>query len=206
MSTAAEASFEFSNAPIELLVVDNAPETAAYVEALRGQKFIVNSTGHHDTALHYLQRADPALIVTGTTLEDGPGLDICRAAKAKRFPPSVLVVTPRPEDAPDALLAGCDGVLLKPFTASLLVNRTSRLLRARVDQLRVRSARVRNKGAHLHERSELLKLGVTREWPATSCPYCAHPGVTSFDYASLRRAWYACLKCKKVWLAKRLDS
>ena len=206
MSTAAEASFEFSNAPIELLVVDNAPETTAYVEALRGHKFIVNVTPHHDTALQYLQRADPDLIVTGTTLEDGSGLDICRAAKAKRLPPSVLVVTPRPEDAPDALLAGCDGILLKPFTANLVVNRTSRLLRARFDQLRVRSARVRNKGAHLRELSELLKLGITREWPATSCPYCAHQSVTSFDYASLRRAWYACVQCKKVWLAKRLDS
>jgi len=206
MSTAADVSFELSSAPVEVLVVDNASETRAYVDALRHQRFIVNSTEHHETALHYLQRADPALIVTGTTLEDGPGLDICRAAKAKRLPPSVLVVTARPEDAPDALLAGCDGVLLKPFTANLLVNRTSRLLRARFDQLRVTSARVRSKGAHLIERSELLKLGVTREWPATSCPYCGHQGATSFDYASMRRAWYACLQCKKVWLARRLDS
>jgi DNA-binding response OmpR family regulator len=148
----------------------------------------------------------PGNLTPTSSSRDGSGLDICRAAKAKRLPPSVLVVTPRPEDAPDALLAGCDGILLKPFTANLVVNRTSRLLRARFDQLRVRSARVRNKGAHLRERSELLKLGVTREWPATSCPYCAHHSVTSFDYTSLRRAWYACVQCKKVWLAKRLDS
>ena len=71
--------------------------------------------------------------------------------------------------------------------------------------LRARSAHLRNKGAHLAERVELLKLGIIQEWPAASCPYCAHP-VTSFDYASLRRAWYACVQCKKVWLAKRLDS
>lgn len=44
-----------------------------------------------------------------------------------------------------------------------------------------------------------------REWPTTRCAHCDHEGVMSFEYASHRRAWYACLACKKVWMAKRLD-
>ena len=40
---------------------------------------------------------------------------------------------------------------------------------------------------------------------ATHCPYCSNQGVTSFEYASVRRAWYACVACKKVWIAKRQD-
>jgi hypothetical protein len=50
-----------------------------------------------------------------------------------------------------------------------------------------------------------LNTGCMRDWPTAECPYCDHEGVTSFEYASHRRTWYACLACKKVWMAKRRD-
>jgi DNA-binding response OmpR family regulator len=189
----------------ELLLVDGAPETAAHAEALRRLCATVNVTAHQHTALQFLRRSNPTLVVIAGNLTDGSSIALCKEAKSKQRPPSVLVTPDRPEDVPDSLAAGCDGVLLKPFSSSLLVNRVSRLLRARAEDLRRRSARSSGKAQHLLERSGLLPTGTNCTWPSSHCPYCSHRGVTSFDYTSNRRAWYACLECKKVWLAKRQD-
>ena len=169
---------------LELLLVGAAPDTASHAMVLRQHYRSVNVTGHQRTAIEYLHRGTHALMVAGVSLEGGPLVDICREAKSRPSPPSVLITAERPEDAPDLLAAGCDGILLKPFTPNLLVNRISRLLRAR---------------------AAMLKIGTNRVWPSTGCPYCSHQGVMSFDYASMRRAWYACLECRNVWMAKRLD-
>jgi len=109
------------------------------------------------------------------------------------------------ERVPDALAAGCDGVLLKPFPPNLLHARIGRLLRARGEALKNKSRQSQLKVHHLGERSELLLGGTNRVWPNTHCPYCNHSGVTSFEFCSHRRSWYACLECKKVWIAKRLE-
>jgi DNA-binding response OmpR family regulator len=154
----------------------------------------------------YMRRASPAVVVTELALTDGAGVDVCAAAKSLPVPSTVLVTTSDPARVPDALAAGCDGVLLKPFAPNLLIARISRLLRDRSNQLRLQAARSFGKAAHLTERSELRRTGTNREWPNTQCPYCSHSGVTSFDYASMRRAWYACLRCRKVRLAKRPSS
>jgi hypothetical protein len=55
------------------------------------------------------------------------------------------------------------------------------------------------------DRSEALLAGTNRVWPNTHRPYCNHGGVTRFEFCSHRRAWFACLECKKVWIAKRLE-
>jgi hypothetical protein len=109
-------------------------------------------------------------------------------------------------------MAGCNGVLLKPFPPILLVTRISRLLKDHAAELKRRAAvslgraaYARGKAAHLVERIDLLRNGTNRVWPATHCPYCSNQGVTSFEHASMRRAWYACVACRKVWIAKRHD-
>jgi DNA-binding response OmpR family regulator len=193
-------------APVELLLVDDVAAAAAYGDALRQHYPSVNITASRQSALQYLRKSNPTLVVANLTLSDGSALDICRAATEKPAPPSLLITADRPEDVPDVLAAGCNGILLKPFSPSLLVNRVSRMLRDRSQHLRLQAARSRSMAAHLLERTEFLKVGSNRVWPSHQCPYCAHAGVTSFDYASSRRAWYACLECRKVWLAKRLDS
>ena len=99
----------------------------------------------------------------------------------------------------------CVSVLLKPFASNLLFARIGRLLRERSATLRDRSARVADKTRHLLDRSNLLIQGTNRVWPTTHCAYCSHSGVTSFEFASHRRAWYACLQCKKVCLGKRQE-
>src|SRR5205823_4470213 len=133
------------------------------------------------------------------------GIEICREAKALPLRPQVLVTTADTALVPDALLAGCDAVLLKPFAPNLLFARIGRLLRARSEALRERTRATQLKTAHLTDRSEALLSGSNRVWPTTHCPYCDHGGVTSFEFASHRRSWYACLECRKVWIAKRQE-
>ena len=193
-----------SPAQTDLLLVDASPDAAAYAAVLRGS-YRVATTGSPGVAKQFLRRQAPGLLIIELELPGSDGVEICREAKKLTLPPPVLVTTVNAERVPDALAAGCDAVLLKPFAPNLLRARIGRLLRARGEALRAR-ARVENlKTAHLTDRSEALLGGTNRIWPNTHCPYCHHGGVTSFEFCSHRRAWFACLECKKVWIAKRLE-
>ncbi len=188
----------------EVLLVDTDVVVAAYLPALR-EHYRVTMTSTAAAALHVLARTAPALVVTELDLGDGPGEEICRRAKTLATPATVLVTTPTAERVPSAIAAGCDGVLLKPFAPNLLYARIGRLLRSRSVELRLRAQRQYAKSAHLKEQVEMLTARTNREWPNTFCPYCQHRGVTSFEHTSHRRAWYACMACNKVWIARRLE-
>jgi DNA-binding response OmpR family regulator len=190
--------------PGELLLVDTSSDAAAYATILRGS-YRVATTSSPDVAKQFLHRNPPQLVVTELDLGGASGVDICREAKMLSPAPPVLVTTALPDLVPDALAAGCDGVLLKPFAPNLLFARIGRMLRARSEMLRTRARHQQLKTAHLSERSADLLGGTNRVWANTHCPYCKHTGVTSFEFCSHRRAWYACLECKKVWIAKRQE-
>ena len=186
----------------DLLLVDASPEAAGYAAVLRGT-YRVSTTASTDVAMQFLHRHTPAIVVTD--LHGVDGLEVCRDAKALAVPPPVLVMTTETDRVPDALAAGCDGVLLKPFAPNLLFARVGRILRARGEMLRARALHQHRKASHLSERSEELLAGTNRVWPNTHCPHCSHAGVTSFEFCSHRRSWYACLQCRKVWIAKRQE-
>ena len=188
----------------DLLLVDASADAAGYAAILRGN-YRVAMTGSPDVARQFLRRQAPGLVITELDLPDGDGVEICREAKRLVSAPPVLVTTSNTARVPDALAAGCDAILLKPFAPNLLFARIGRLLRTRSEMLRARARHQGLKTAHLTDRSEALLGGTNRVWPNTHCPYCDHGGVTSFEFCSHRRAWYACLQCKKVWIAKRLE-
>jgi len=188
----------------DLLFVDSSPEAVAMSAIIRNS-YRVATTSSVDVAKQFLYRNPPSLVITEVDLLGGDGVDICRVAKSLTVPPPVLVTTAKVERVPDALAAGCDGVLLKPFAPNLLFARIGRLLRSRSEMLRSRAHHSHLKTEHLSERSDALLSGTNRMWPNTHCPYCNHDGVTSFEFCSHRRAWYACLECRKVWIAKRQE-
>lgn len=188
----------------ELLLVDSAADAGTYRRILRGT-YRVASTSVIEIAKQFLRRNPPSLVVTELNLPGGSGADICREAKSLTPPPVVLVTASNTENVPDALVAGCDAVLLKPFPPNLLFARLGRLLRARNEARRVRPQHQQLKAAQLHQRPDSLLEGTNRVWPSTHCPYCDRTGVTSFEFCSHRRAWYACLACKNVWIAKRQE-
>jgi len=163
-----------------VLFIDDERVIASLVPTLR-DRFTVTVMSAV-TARHFLQHARPALVIMDIDAGNGAAVEVCRQAKSLNPSPAVLVITAAPEKVPDALAAGCDSVLLKPFPPNLLHQRVGRLLRAYISG-----------------------LGTNRLRPNTSCPYCNHVGVTSFEFATLRWDWYACLHCRQVWLANCPD-
>ena len=154
-----------------------------------------------EQAVRALRTFQPALVVTELRLAHGDGVSICRQSKAwGGDPPSVLATTSEPERVPEALMAGCDGVLLKPFAPNLLFTRIGRLLRLRAKALTERAMWQRARAVHLLDHSDQVASGTNVVCPDRDCPSCGHRGVVSFDAASHRRMWYACLPCRNVWL------
>ena len=180
----------------EILLLEPEPLASAHATALRHTCRVV-STAHGDVAKQYLVKGGASLVIVDTDVECD-AVEVVRAARSLPAPATVLVLAPEVAIVPDVLLAGCNAVLLKPFAPNLLYTRVGRLLRAR-SALQLRAA--------WNERADGGGAAPTtnRAWPDAACPSCDRGGAVSFEFASYRRAWYACLACKHVWVAKRRE-
>ena len=186
----------------KVLIADADPFTSTCLCRQRGL-YAVTTVASVGAALAYLAGALPSLVITELKLTDGSAVDICRRSKDLVAAPTVLVTTSDVGQVPDVLLSGCDSVLLKPFAPNLLYARIGHLIRMRASRHLIQSARqVSRTEARILSR---LLSGTNRIWPDTQCPRCNQNGVTSFEFASHRRAWYACLDCRNVWVAKRQE-
>lgn len=188
----------------ELLFVDADAAASDVIPTLRTH-FRVTQVETVAASIEHLRRTPllPDFVIADLELSDGNGTAVCRAAKELLVPSTVLMTTVHPEHAPDALLAGCDAVLLKPYVPNLLFARLGRLKRGRTTEMTAVSDRALAKSHHLRERSRAIMTKTQEDWPDKRCPYCAHRGVTMFDFVSHRRAWFACLACRKVWISRR---
>jgi len=186
---------------VSILLVDpsRGDDTAT---SLRG-RFEVVEAATAVAAIRALRVVRPSAIVTELALPDGDGAAICREAKRVSEPPVVLVTTAAAHDVPDALIAGCDGVLLKPFPPNLLHARLARLLRQRARRLQQHAWLQNQKLVHLKERFEAQQTGTNLIWSETHCPSCGRGDAVSFDATSHRQLWFACLQCRHVWIAKQ---
>ncbi len=187
----------------EILIVEAEALAAEHAAVLRSEYRVLTTT-NVKVALQYLNKATPALVVADIDSLGDAGVDICRAARSLRTPATVLVITSEEASVPDVLNAGCDAVLLKPFAANLLYARIGRLMRTRREQLRIRTRRDED-ASPFSARPEPPLATTNRTWPDTLCPTCHHHGAVSFEFSSHRRAWYACLACNNVWVAKRQE-
>jgi CheY-like chemotaxis protein len=187
-----------------ILFVD--PDAAdVYLPSLR-TRFEVSAVSSEEQALRALRAFQPTLVITELSLREGDGLSVCRHSKASAAtPPSVLAITDAPERVPDVLLVGCDGVLLKPFAPNLLCARVGRLLGLRAKAIRERAMWQRAKAYYPIEHSYRALGGTNMVWHDAYCPSCGRGDCISFDAASHRRMWYACLSCRTVWMARRRE-
>jgi DNA-binding NarL/FixJ family response regulator len=194
----------------EVLLIAAEPQAAEYAAVLR-QTYRVVATANGDVARQYLVKGAPTLVV-GDVDGMAQATDIVRTAKALLRPATVLVIATDVESIPELLQAGCDAVLLKPFAPNLLYARIGRLLRARTEQHRIRMPQDQIRSRYIHGNGDgrgdgdsSLAATTNRVWAEVACPRCQQNGVVSFEFASHRRAWYACLECKGVWMAKRRE-
>jgi CheY-like chemotaxis protein len=187
--------------PEVLLVGSPPPETL--VSGL-GNLYRVTVAPTVVTVRDYLARRRPAVVVTAHTVADGSVTDVCREVKRGTNSPAILLITSDTDSVPQALIAGCDAVLLQPFAPNLLYARIARLIRLRTASTAPGAAPSADRAEHSNPLTA-EQCGTNTVWFDLRCPRCADPGPTCFDFGAYRRAWYACLKCQNVWVGRRRE-
>lgn len=170
------------------LLVATGPATAEQFSVSSFSRITAHTTVD---AIHALERTRPRVTAIDWDWPEVDAAALCRRARQLNCG-SILVVTARPERAPDALRGGCHAILLRPFAPNLLAARVGRLSRE------LAALAVTRLTASPH-------LGTNRVWANTACPRCDAAGAVSFEFSSYRRMWYACLGCDHVWLGARQE-
>jgi two-component system OmpR family response regulator len=121
-----------------ILVVDDEPSIVdAVATALRYEGYEVDeaATGRH--ALIKMQEAEPALVVLDWMLPDIEGIEVGRRLRAQGFKTAILFLTAKDstENKIDALRAGGDDYVTKPFSLAELVARIEAILRRTAGEL-----------------------------------------------------------------------
>jgi two-component system OmpR family response regulator len=121
-----------------ILVVDDEPSIVdAVATALRYEGYEVDeaSSGHH--ALMKMQEAEPSLVVLDWMLPDIEGIEVGRRLRAQGFKTAILFLTAKDstENKIDALRAGGDDYVTKPFSLAELVARIEAILRRTAGEL-----------------------------------------------------------------------
>jgi DNA-binding response OmpR family regulator len=155
-------------------------------------RFPARSTGE---VLALLSKERPSAVVIDHDVNAFDAAAVCRAVVPYEAT-SVLVLMTEPKHAPIVIKAGCHAILLKPFAPNLLAARLGRLVREHAQQLRLRA---------LRPMAVNDQWGTNRTWRNVTCPRCTEPNATSFEFASYRRMWFACLGCDQVWIAARQE-
>jgi CheY-like chemotaxis protein len=189
--------------PVSILFVD--PGADSFLPVLR-RHFEVTAVSSEAQALRALKAFEPTLVITELQLPDGDGVAVCRHSKAGEAGATlVLATTSEPARVPEALKAGCDGVLMKPFPPNLLYTRVGRLLRMREKELNDRAMWQHARSKFNMVYGPLVTAGTNVVCDDAVCPSCGRGGGVGFDAASHRRMWYACLPCGHVWMARHHD-
>jgi len=113
-------------------VVDDEPSIVdAVATALRYEGYLVEEAATGRQALDAAARFEPDLIVLDWMLPDIEGIEVGRRLRAQGFKTAVLFLTAKDatENKVEALRAGGDDYVTKPFSLAELVARTQAILR-----------------------------------------------------------------------------
>jgi len=115
-----------------ILVVDDEPSIVDAVStALRYEGFDVEEAATGRDALAAVARFEPDLIVLDWMLPDIEGIEVGRRVRERGFDAAILFLTAKDavENKVDALRAGGDDYVTKPFSLAEVVARTQAILR-----------------------------------------------------------------------------
>ena len=114
-----------------ILVVDDEPSIlAAVVPLLKARGYEVFSATSGATALDAVDRHDPQLVILDLGLPDMPGAEVCRRIRVGRTMPVIVLSARTAEtDKVEALDAGADDYVTKPFGPDELLARLRAALR-----------------------------------------------------------------------------
>jgi two-component system, OmpR family, KDP operon response regulator KdpE len=113
-----------------LVVDDEAQITRVLRTALSAQGYDVRAANEPEEALHIFEEWSPDLIVTDLMMPGITGIDLCRAIRKKsRVPILVLSVRDQERSKIEALDAGADDYVTKPFSVQELLARVRAHLR-----------------------------------------------------------------------------
>jgi two-component system KDP operon response regulator KdpE len=113
-----------------LVVDDEAQITRVLRAALAAQAYDVRTANDPEEALHVIEDWQPDLIVTDLMMPGMTGIDLCRAVRKKsRTPILVLSVRDQERSKVEALDAGADDYVTKPFNIQELLARVRAHLR-----------------------------------------------------------------------------
>jgi two-component system OmpR family response regulator len=127
-----------AGAGARILVVDDEPSIVdAVATALRYEGYEVDEAFTGRQALDAAARAEPDLIVLDWMLPDIAGIEVGRRLRALGFKSAVLFLTAKDatENKVEALRAGGDDYVTKPFSLAEIVARTEAILRRTVGLL-----------------------------------------------------------------------
>jgi CheY-like chemotaxis protein len=118
-----------------ILVVDDEPSVRAIVLAsirVRGTRYGVVEAGNAADALTQAQKHQPDLVLLDVALPDHDGFWVCRELKTgprtSHIPVVMLTAMSLPSDREQALQAGADGYIVKPFSPRALLEELDRRL------------------------------------------------------------------------------
>jgi len=115
-----------------ILVVDDEPSIVdAVSKALRYEGYEVNEASSGREALELIALAEPDLVVLDWMLPDIEGIEVGRRLRARGFETAVLFLTAKDgvENKVEALRAGGDDYVTKPFSLAEIVARAQAILR-----------------------------------------------------------------------------
>src|SRR6516165_8898170 len=117
--------------PGRVLVIDDEPQiTRVLRTALSAQGFDVRTANDPEEALHLFGEWQPDLVVTDLVMPGMSGVDVCRAIrKTSATPVIVLSVRDQERTKIEALDAGADDYVTKPFSIQELLARVRAHLR-----------------------------------------------------------------------------
>ncbi len=114
-----------------ILVVDDEPQiTRVLRTTLSSHGYTIRTAGDGDEALEVMREWTPDLLITDLAMPNMEGLELCRRVRAKSAIP-IIVLSVRGEEKTkiEALDAGVDDYVTKPFGPKELLARVRALLR-----------------------------------------------------------------------------